>query len=119
MFNALLFQEVGVKIVRAIQTTPGLQALMGTFLAMAAEDMVKAQALQAELMFHFEEPRTFQDLKELAHRQAGNAATFGFEELGDAARAVDRCLSEGCEEAERLLPLIKTWLDLLSSVSVH
>lgn len=104
---------------RSIQTTPGLQALTGTFLAIAAEDLIKAQALQAELMFHFEEPRTFQELREVAHRQAGNAATFGFENLGDAARAVDRCVSEGCEDVGTLLPLIKTWLDLLSSVSVR
>jgi hypothetical protein len=90
---------------------------MGPFLAIAAEDLIQAQALQAELTFNLEEPRTFQELKELTHRQAGTAATFGFEDLGDAARAVDRCLSEGCEEAEKLLPLVNIWLDLLSSVS--
>jgi hypothetical protein len=119
MFNGLSLEVFGVKSVLTHQSTPDLHALLGTFLAIVADDLVKAQALQAELLFNLEEPRTFQELRELAHRQAGNAATFGFEDLGDAARAVDRCLSEGCENAGTLLPLIKIWLDLLSSVSVR
>ena len=116
MFNGLIFQMFGVKTVRFHQTTPDLQALLGTFLGIAAEDLIKAQALQAELMFNLAEPRTFQELREVAHRQAGMAATFGFEDIGDAARAVDHCLSEGCEDAGLLLPLVGVWLELLSAV---
>jgi hypothetical protein len=119
MFNGLIFQVFGVKTVRAHQTTPDLQALLGTFLVLAAEDLIKAQALQAELMFNLAEPRTFHELREVAHRQAGNAATFGFEDLGDAARGVDQCLSEGCQDVGTLLPLVNRWLDLLSSVSAR
>jgi len=57
----------------------------------------------------FAEPRTYEELRRLAHVQAGNAATFGFSALGDAARAVAIQLSEAHGPSQTLPPLIATW----------
>ena len=94
---------------RAFGSPPDLTALRGSYLVSLKTDLGALEGLQSEVDFGFAEQRTYEDLRRLAHVQAGNAATFGFEALGLAARAVDILLSERQGPSDELAPLIGTW----------
>lgn len=100
---------------RAFGSPPDLTAIKVSYMISLKADLSTLEGLQSEVDFGFAEPRTFEELRRLAHVQAGNAATFGFSALGDAARAVDIHLSETQGPSERLPPLIATWRRELQS----
>lgn len=94
---------------RAIGSPPDLTALKGSYMVSLKADLNALEGLQSEVDFGFAEPRTYEELRRLAHVQAGNAATFGFDALGQAARAVDIQLSETQGPSDLLAPLLATW----------
>lgn len=71
-----------------------IQALKEDYIASLREDFETFEALASEIEFGLEEPRTFNELRELAHRVAGSAGSFGFDALGSNAKAVDQILTE-------------------------
>ena len=73
------------------------------------ENLSTLEGLQSEVDFGFAEPRTFEELRRLAHVHAGNAATFGFGALGEAARAVDVHLSYASNATDLLPSLLAVW----------
>lgn len=94
---------------RPFGSPPDLSALRGSYLISLKQDLGTLEGLQSEVEFGFAEPRTYEELRRLAHVQAGNAATFSFADLGQAARAVDIQLSEHQGHAEELRPLLLAW----------
>ncbi|MFY7761263.1 hypothetical protein [Aquidulcibacter sp.] len=100
---------------RAFGSPPDLSAIKASYMVSLKADLSTLEGLQSEVDFGFAEPRTYQELRRLAHVHAGNAATFGFSALGDTARAVDIQLSETPGPSERLAPLIATWRRELQS----
>ena len=100
---------------RAFGSPPDLTALKGSYMVSLKADLNALEGLQSEVDFGFAEPRTYEELRRLAHVQAGNAATFGFDALGQAARAVDIQLSETQGTSDLLAPLLATWRAKLQS----
>lgn len=93
----------------ALDSPPDFSAIKASYMVSLKEDLGRLEGLQSEVDFGFAEPRTFDELRRLAHVQAGNAATFGFAALGEAARAVDVHLSDA-ESPPTLLPsLVTAW----------
>jgi HPt (histidine-containing phosphotransfer) domain-containing protein len=80
-----------------------MSAIKASYMVSLKENLSTLEGLQSEVEFGFAEPRTFEELRRLAHVHAGNAATFGFSALGEAARAMDVHLSDA-EKAPDLLP---------------
>ena len=94
---------------RPFGSSPDLSAIRASYMFSLKDDLGTLEALQSEVDFGFAEPRTFEELRRLAHVHAGNAATFGFSALGEAARAMDVHLSDA-ENAPDLLPsLVAAW----------
>ncbi len=86
-----------------------MSAIKASYMVSLKENLSTLEGLQSEVEFGFAEPRTFEELRHLAHVHAGNAATFGFSALGEAARAMDVHLSDA-ENAPDLLPsLVAAW----------
>ncbi|OYU77268.1 MAG: hypothetical protein CFE32_06520 [Alphaproteobacteria bacterium PA3] len=71
-----------------------IQALKEDYIASLREDFEMFEALASEIEFGLEEPRTFSELRELAHRIAGSAGSFGLDALGSNAKSVDQILTE-------------------------
>ncbi|MFN9613101.1 MAG: Hpt domain-containing protein [Hyphomonadaceae bacterium] len=94
---------------RSFGGPPDLSAIKASYMISLKADLSTLEGLQSEVDFGFAEPRTYEELRRLAHVQAGNAATFGFSALGDAARAVAIQLSEAHGPSQTLPPLIATW----------
>jgi hypothetical protein len=93
----------------ALDSPPDFLAIKASYKVSLKEDLGRLEGLHSEVDFDFAEPRTFEELRILAHVQAGNAATFGFGALGEAARAVDVHLSDA-ESPSTLLPsLVTAW----------
>ena len=86
-----------------------LSAIKASYMVSLQENLSSLEGLQSEVDFGFAEPRTFEELRRLAHVQAGNAATFGFGALGEAARAVDVHLSDVNNAPDLLPSLIAAW----------
>jgi len=72
-----------------------IKALKEDYIASLREDFETFEALASEIEFGLEEPRTFDELRELAHRVAGSAGSFGFDALGSTAKSVDQILTKG------------------------
>lgn len=98
---------------RAFANPPDLSALRASYLMSLQHDLNTLEGLQSEVEFGFDEPRTYEDLRRLAHVQAGNAATFGFADLGHAARAVDVELSDRRCASATLPSLLAAWREHL------
>ncbi len=94
---------------RAFGSPPDLSTLKLSYMTSLREDLSALEGLQSEVEFGFAEPRTFEGLHRLAHVQAGNAATFGFTALGEAARAVDVHLSDAASPPDLLPSLLAAW----------
>ena len=86
-----------------------LSAIKASYMVSLQENLNTLEGLQSEVDFGFAEPRTFEELRRLSHVQAGNAATFGFGALGEAARAVDVHLSDANNGPDLLPSLIAAW----------
>lgn len=94
---------------RALGGSPDLSTIKASYMVSLKADLGALEGLQSEVDFGFAEPRTFEELRRLAHVQAGNAATFGFGALGEAARAVDVHLSDANSAPDLLLSLVAAW----------
>ena len=100
---------------RAFGSPPDLSAIKASYMISLKADLNTLEGLQSEVEFGFAEPRTYEELRRIAHVQAGNAETFGFSALGNSARAVDIQLSEVQGPSEQLPHLIGTWRKELQS----
>lgn len=85
------------------------------YLATLREGAAQIEALVAEVQFGLSEARTYRELEEIAHRQAGTALTLGFVTLGLAAQAVDLALQKGIEDAQ-LVAVLAHWTQVLAEV---
>jgi HPt (histidine-containing phosphotransfer) domain-containing protein len=94
---------------RPFGSSPDLSAIKAIYMVNIKDDFDTLEGLQSEVDFGFAEPRTFEELRRLAHVQAGNAATFGFSALGEAARAVDVHLSDAKNASDLLPALVAAW----------
>lgn len=94
---------------RALGSTPDLSAIKVSYMVNLKEDLALVEGLQSEVDSGFAEPRTYEELRGIAHVHAGNAATFGFAALGDAARGVDVYLSKKHNPPDLLPSLIAAW----------
>ena len=93
----------------ALGSPPDLSAIKASYMVSLREDLSTIEGLQSEVDFGFAEARTFEELRRLAHVQAGNAATFSFAALGEAARAVDVHFSDVNNAPDLLPSLIAAW----------
>jgi HPt (histidine-containing phosphotransfer) domain-containing protein len=85
-------------------------------MATLTADMDQVAGLSSELLFGLAEPRTYVDLRRIAHAQAGNAASFGFDKLGLAARLVNQTLSDEQGPSPLLAAAVQAWLGELQQV---
>ncbi len=98
---------------RAFGSPPDLSALRASYMVSLKQDLGTLEGLQSEVDFGFAEARTYEELRRLAHVQAGNAATFGFDALGNAARAVDIQLCDIEGPSDPLAALLGAWREQL------
>lgn len=94
---------------RALGSPPDLSAIKVSYMVSLKEELALVEELQSAVDSGFAEPRTYEELRRISHVHAGNAATFGFAALGDAARAVDVYLSKKHNAPELLPSLIAAW----------
>ena len=94
---------------RAFGGPPDLSAIRVSYMVSLKEELGLLEGLQSEVDFGFAEPRTYEELRRIAHGHAGNAATFGFTALGDTARAVDEHLSAAQNSPDLLASLLAAW----------
>jgi HPt (histidine-containing phosphotransfer) domain-containing protein len=106
---AVSVRNIRRKGMLALGSPPDLSAIKASYMVSLREDLSTIEGLQSEVDFGFAEPRTFEELRRLAHVQAGNAATFGFAALGEAARVVDVHLSDTSNTPELLPSLVAEW----------
>ncbi|GBF56489.1 hypothetical protein PbB2_00145 [Candidatus Phycosocius bacilliformis] len=97
-------------------TKPDLSTLKSTYLSSLAVDQDRITGLLSELTYGLAEPRTYKELHRIAHAQAGNAATFGFERLGDAARTINQRLNQAHELSAELEAEVIAWLGELQQI---
>jgi HPt (histidine-containing phosphotransfer) domain-containing protein len=93
-----------------------IDALRRDYVVVLRDVMQQVEALAAEIQFGLDEERTYRELREIAHRQAGTALTLQFVPLGAAASAVDIALQSGLREAQ-LKSLLEAWVRALSAVA--
>jgi HPt (histidine-containing phosphotransfer) domain-containing protein len=94
---------------RPFGSSPDLSAIKASYVVSLNDDLATLEGLQSEVDFGVAEPRTYEELRSLAHVHAGNGATFGFSALGEAARAVDVHLNEVNNAPDLLPSLIAAW----------
>jgi hypothetical protein len=94
---------------RPFGSSSDLSAIKASYMVSLKDDLGTLEGLQSEVDFGFAEPRTFEELRHLAHVHAGNAATFGFSALGEAARAVDVHLNHANNAPDLLPTLVAAW----------
>ncbi len=94
---------------RAFGSPPDLSAIKASYMVSLKDDLGTLEGLQSEVDFGFAEPRTYEELRRLAHVHAGNGATFGFSALGEAARAVDVSLSDSKSPPDLPPSLLAAW----------
>lgn len=97
----------------ALDSPLDLSAIKASYMVSLRENLSALEGLQSEVDFGFAEDRTYEELRRIAHVQAGNAATFGFSALGDVARAVDIDLSDKNRASEALPALLAAWREQL------
>lgn len=86
-----------------------IKLLKAEYVESLKADREALNSLLAELNFQLFEDRTFQELQALAHRHAGSAGSFGFEDLGLASRKIDQALLNGLRDPAQLAIQVSDW----------
>lgn len=100
----------------AEQPSALIEQLRREFIAVLQDAEPQIDALLAEVRFGLDENRTYRDLQEIAHRQAGTALTLHYTAIGEAAQAVDLAIEHG-ERGSRLIELLESWTHARSAVT--
>ncbi|PTN39031.1 Hpt domain-containing protein [Desulfonatronum sp. SC1] len=93
-----------------------LRALHETYRQRLASDIPELQNLADALASSSEPAPLLEDLKHALHRMAGSAGTFGFPELGAAARNLEIRIQEWMHPSGTTMPTSQDLLDLQHEV---
>ncbi len=86
-----------------------ISALRSEYVGSVLPDAETLEALYSEVAFGLEDDRTFAELRAMAHRHAGSAASFGLKDLSATARVVDQFLTNGERRKDVLMPPLEAW----------
>ena len=94
-----------------------LAALTRTYIATLPDKRADLERLWTAACADAAADETWQALRTLAHRLSGSAPNYGFEALGDAARALDACLGgkTPCRDRAILTPLVMALREALTA----